>query len=112
MTKLELCSIQSNEKLVKTGEDGTQFEMFYRPEMFRLAPVNAEKTQVVIEMDSQDESFLNVGIVRNGNYIGLYMNLTSFDFLNRSIYENETTIDNMPKQRFIRLKAYSLYYSL
>ena len=47
------------------------------------------------------ESFLNVGIVRNGNYIGLYMNLTSYNFLNRSIYENETKIDNISKQRWI-----------
>jgi len=45
------------------------------------------------------ETFLNVGIVRNGNYIGLYMNLTSYNFLNRSIYENETKIDNISKQR-------------
>ena len=45
------------------------------------------------------ESFLNVGIVRNGNYIGLYMNLSSYNFLNRSIYENETKIDNLSKQR-------------
>ena len=53
-------------------------------------------------MESQwMESFLNVGIVRNGNYIGLYMNLTSYNFLNRSIYENETKIDNISKKRWI-----------
>ena len=45
MTKLELCSIQSKEKVIKTSEDGQLSEMFYRPEMFRLDPVNAEKTQ-------------------------------------------------------------------
>jgi len=51
MTKLELCSIQSKEKVIKTGEDGQLFEMFYRPEMFRLDPINAEKIQGRIQMN-------------------------------------------------------------
>ena len=51
MTKLELCSIQSKEKLAKTGDDGKLFEIFYRPEMFRLDPVNAEKIQGRIQMN-------------------------------------------------------------
>ena len=51
MTKLELCSIQSEEKVIKTGEDGQLFEMFYRPEMFRLDPINAEKIQGRIQIN-------------------------------------------------------------
>ena len=45
MTKLDFCSIQTDEKLIKTDENGKSFEMFYRPKMFRLDPVNADNIQ-------------------------------------------------------------------
>ena len=45
MTKLKFCSIQADEKLKKTDQNGNSFEMFYRPKMFRLDPVKAANIQ-------------------------------------------------------------------
>ena len=45
MTKLDFCSIGTGETIIKTDENGALFEMFYRPKMFRLDPVNAENIQ-------------------------------------------------------------------
>ena len=93
MTKLELCSITDDERIVKS-ENGQNFEMFYRPKMFRLNAKTANEIQVLIEMEPELELFLNVGTVRNDNYIGLYMNLTSFDLYAAGTFNNSSSIDS------------------
>ena len=59
--------------------------------------------KVVIEMETESELLLNVGIVRNGNYIGLYLNLTAFYFWNSTIHQNETKNYKMPNHKWVTI---------
>ena len=57
--------------------------LFYRQRLIRLDINPDHQFQVQLEMSQKLENFLNIGLVRDGEYLGLYMNLTAW-----SIYVN------------------------
>ena len=77
-TKLDLCKIRKSEVKISSSS-----RLFYRQRLIRLDIDPDHQFQVQLEMSQKLENFLNIGLVRDGEYLGLYMNLTAW-----SIYVN------------------------
>ena len=72
-TKLDLCKIDKSEIKISSSH-----RLFYRPRLIRLDINPENQFQVQLEISQKLEHFLNIGLVRNGQYIGLYLNLTAW----------------------------------
>ena len=77
-TKLDLCKIRKSEIKISSSS-----RLFYRQRLIRLVINPDNQFQVQLEMSQKLEHFLNIGLVRDGEYLGLYMNLTAW-----SVYVN------------------------
>ena len=77
-TKLDLCKIRKSEIKISSSS-----RLFYRQRLIRFDINPDHQFQVQLEISHKLEHFLNIGLVRDGEYLGLYMNLTAW-----SIYVN------------------------
>ena len=77
-TKLDLCKIRKSEIKISSSS-----RLFYRQRLIRLDINPDNQFQVQLEMSQKLEHFLNIGLVRDGEYLGLYINLTAW-----SVYVN------------------------
>ena len=67
---------------------------FYRKKLFRLDPRISDEVQISIEIEPEIELFLGVGIVRNDEYIGLYINLTAWNLSINGTYNLDNGLHN------------------
>ena len=58
--------------------------------------------QIAIEMDPKLELFLGIGLVRNAEYVGLYLNLTSWNEFRKNNSTLVGSFDQSPRN-LIRL---------
>ena len=78
MTKLSTCSMTSNQMRSQKSSI-----LFYDDAILRIESKNASELQANVKIDLHLESRFGVGLVRNDNYLGFYLNLTAWkEFIN------------------------------
>ena len=94
--------------VTKGGLKHQNSTVFYRKKLFRLDPRISDEVEISIEIEPEIELFLGVGIVRNDEYIGLYINLTAWNLFIDGTYNLDNGLNNGPDETPLELLRLTL----